>query len=186
MRLVSQYRNFEGQTLRDYKEMVLQTGDRQVLQTRHFAGPFIHGALTDHEFDEALKAWPKLRGLSDGEEIRWRFSSADTNEWAREQEWSAKEKEAYEARLRNEAGEHYIVVDQVKLPAPWPAYDKLVVHGQRKVEHVVEKIVGKIKEDEYEVDQVIAYERQNLNRDAVISALEALKEPEPEEPLIAA
>lgn len=186
MRLVSQYRNFEGQTLREHKEMVLQTGDRQILQTRHSAGPFIHGALTPHEFEEALKAWPKLRGLSDGEEVRWRFSVGDTNEWAQEQEWTAKEKAEYEARLRSEAGEHYIVVEEVKIPAPWPAYDKLVVHGQRKIEHVVEKIVAKVKEDEYDVDQVLAYERQNLNRDAVIAALSSLKEPEPEEPLIAA
>ena len=100
--------------------------------------------------------------------------------------WTEEEQQAIKERLDRTEGA--IKVERPKLSAPWPAYDKLVVHGQRKAEHVAAKIAETVKELELDPAYVIAYEEQNLNREPVIRAVAALaetKEPE-EEPLIAA
>lgn len=71
-------------------------------------------------------------------------------------------------------GRDFILVEQPKIPRPWPRYDELRVQGRRTVEMVVETIVAKVKEDGYSPEDVLAYERQNLNRPEVVEALEEL------------
>lgn len=89
---------------------------------------------------------------------------------------------------REECGADFIRVDQPAVAAPWPAYPKLVAGRGRGTssEFIVEKIVEKVREDEYDPAEVIAFERQNLARPDVIAALEALVEAEPVEPVVAA
>jgi len=62
--------------------------------------------------------------------------------------------------------------------APRGGLDGLAVElraaGRRTVEMVAESIVAKVREDGYSPDDVLAYERQNLNRQEVLEALEEL------------
>jgi hypothetical protein len=59
-----------------------------------------------------------------------------------------------------------------RTPAPWPAYDKLVTKAGVSKADVVRKIVAKIEDDGYNPIQVIAYERENLNREDVVRGIE--------------
>lgn len=65
-------------------------------------------------------------------------------------------------------GNDYILLELVRLPAPWPGYDKL---------RSPKKIVELVDETGSDVEDVIAYERENANRGDVIDALEALLVP---------
>jgi hypothetical protein len=88
---------------------------------------------------------------------------------------------------REEAGTDYLRVDAPQMVAPWPAYPKLVAGGRgNTTASVVEKIVAKVREDEYDPAEVIAYERQNLNRPDVIAALEELVVAAVDEPVVVA
>lgn len=88
--------------------------------------------------------------------------------------WTDEERKLIEAKLR--ADGQVVEIEFPKAKAPWPAYSKLVVHGRRTLDHVVEQIVTKVKEMEFDPDEVIRYERENLNRPEVIDALEKLTE----------
>jgi len=71
-------------------------------------------------------------------------------------------------------GRDFLLVEQPKVGKPWPRYDELRAAGRRTVEMVAESIVAKVREDGYSPDDVLAYERQNLNRQEVLEALEEL------------
>jgi hypothetical protein len=116
---------------------------------------------------------------------RW-FGYYDSKAAQKQNDWTPDEHDRIVARL-TELG--YLEVQPEKAAAPWPAYDKLTVQGQRTVDKVAEKIVAKITEDGYDPAEVLAYEQQNANRDAVVAAVAALlpsvEDGEPE-PLVAA
>ena len=71
-------------------------------------------------------------------------------------------------------GRDFLLVEQPKVGKPWPRYDELRAQGRRTIDLVVEQIVAKVREDGYTADDVLAYERQNLNRQEVLEALEEL------------
>jgi hypothetical protein len=99
--------------------------------------------------------------------------------------WTEEEQEAIRERLNRT--EDVIAVERPRLAAPWPAYDKLKVQGKRTAELVAAKIAETVAELELDPGYVIAYEEQNLNRQAVIDALRVeADEKEEAEPLIAA
>jgi hypothetical protein len=97
--------------------------------------------------------------------------------------WTDEEHDRIVAKL-DEQG--YLRVEPKRLPAPWPAYDKLVPQGRRTVELVAEKIAATVAENGYDPAQVAAYERQNANRPEVLAALEAGVPDEEPEPLVVA
>jgi hypothetical protein len=99
--------------------------------------------------------------------------------------WTAEERAAIEAKLRSERAKVVEITPQ--LSVPWPNYDKLVVHGRRTIDKVVEQILAGIETTGVEPADVLEYERAKLNRAEVIAAVEGLGvEPKDEEPLIAA
>lgn len=102
--------------------------------------------------------------------------------------WTDEEREAIERHLLNTQGVY--LADRPKVAPPWPAYDRLTVQGRRTIDLVVEKIREKVIEDGYSPGDIVAYERENLNRAAVVEAMLALEERPVEEeeadPLIAA
>lgn len=95
----------------------------------------------------------------------------DTEQAQAEHGWTDEERRLVEERL---VARGYVQVEPERVPAPWPAYDKLVAHGRRTIEMVAEKIAEKVAEDGYSPAMVAAYERENLNRPQVVAALEAL------------
>jgi hypothetical protein len=100
--------------------------------------------------------------------------------------WNAEEQAAIVERLNRTEGA--IPVERPKLSPPWPAYDKLTVHGRRTAAIVAEKIAETVKENGYDPAYVIAYETENANREEVIAAVAATVDVEEteDEPLITA
>ena len=99
-------------------------------------------------------------------------------------------KQVEEALLKNDdygkRSEGYILVEKPKLPAPWPTYDELVVHGQRKHGNVAKQNIETAKTTGVSLEHLIAYERQERNDPRIIEAYEAalaeaqVLEPEPD------
>jgi hypothetical protein len=149
---------------------------------RKLYAQFVRGAAPVHAQQVALTTF-SFRKIHQGiAPERW-FGYYNSKDAQRQHSWTEDEHDQIVGRLV-ELG--YVQVEPIKLDAPWPAYDKLVVHGQRKIEHVAAKIAEKVLEDGYDVAAVVAYEQQNLNRPEVLAALSALSEEEEPEPLIAA
>jgi hypothetical protein len=84
-------------------------------------------------------------------------------------------------------GRDYLLVETIKVDMPYPRYDEhRKIHGQRKIEHAIKDIVAVYESAGFDIDQAIAYEKQEGDSPEVIAALEALRAPAPEEELIAA
>lgn len=88
--------------------------------------------------------------------------------------WSDKDREFVEDALMNARsyGGDFILVEEPKLPAPWPKYDD---QGPVARKTLAQTIADKVHQDGYEIDDVIAYEKQNRDRGDVIEALEGLR-----------
>lgn len=100
--------------------------------------------------------------------------------------WDEEEQAAIVERLGTAA--NVFRVEKPRIPAPWPAYDKLAAVGRRTVTMVAEKIAETVKELELDPALVVAYERDNQDRPEVIAAVEQLgaEEETEDEPLVAA
>lgn len=178
MRLVSQYRNFEGPTLQKHREMVLADGQHQVLEQGYSASPFVFGDLTEWERKQALDHWSNnMRGLGQNEEPLWRFSSYDTLVAAEQHEWTPEMRVKFEQVLRTSPsnGVDYIIIDKPLVPKPWPKYDDLTVVGRRTIDIVCKEITDRVSDLGLDVESVKIYERENLNRPEVLAALAGLQ-----------
>ena len=140
---------------------------------------FVRGAAPDYAFDFARKAGfkfatkPTFEGGGEFPSERW-LSYFDSEAAQHQWNWTDDERRAIEQHLLTCQG--VVLVERPRVAAPWPAYDKLVVQGRRTIDLIVEKIREKVVEDGYDPGAIIAYERENLNRAAVIHAMEALRE----------
>jgi hypothetical protein len=186
MRFISPYPNYRHVCLHEQVE-ILATGLPKTLAPG-FTAEFKLGDVTDYE-RELARATFTFKGVVNDMSGRpmdpiVRVSSFDSNAIKNE-----KLRAQVEQYLLNDEqhGRDFISVQKPAREAPWPAYDKLIVHGRRTIELVAEKIVQTVAENGYNPDEVAAYEAENLNRPEVLAALEGVKpEPEPEEQLIAA
>jgi len=152
---------------------------RVVAQFRPGVPDFVVAALR--------KKWPKMPvihpsiGSPDGP-VPWHSvcSIWDSKEAQKVYGWTDEEREKFEQKLKSHPrfGLRFIEVVAEKIPAPWPAYDKLTAQGRRTIEMVAETIATKVREDGYTPADVIAYERENLNRQQVIEAIENITDVE--------
>lgn len=157
----------------------LQTG----LERRVFA-EFHKGGIPEWAMELAVDRFP-MNGKPLDLPARMYLCAYDSEVAQQEHQWSDEERAMIEAKLRAQADVIEILPPQTE--TPWPNYDKIVVHGRRKIEHVVEKVLEGIETTGVSKDQVLAYERQNLNREEVLAAVEAHdKVSEPEEELVEA
>lgn len=153
-------------------------------KVRRLWAKFQRGIAPEYAQKVALDTFG-FRKIHEGvERERW-FGYYNSRDAQLQNGWTDEEHDLIVAKLRDQ---DYLEVKPVKLPAPWPAYDKLVTQGQRKIEHVAEKIVASVLEGGYDAAEVAAYERQNANRPEVLDALGALTAPveEPQEQIVAA
>lgn len=132
------------------------------------------GGLTAFEKAQMLARFT-IRGLGEGENPERRLALYDTDEEANRHGWSADTKSEVEQNLLDGQNEYYMALELELAAKPWPRYDSL---------RSAPKIAEMVTEFGIAPEAVLAYERENRNRDEVIAALEALK-PEPE-PLVAA
>ena len=82
----------------------------------------------------------------------------------------------------------YVVVETPKIPAPWPNYDDITIHGRRTAQHVAEQNLATAEATGTPIDALIAYERSNRNDADIVAAYEAANTPEevPEDELVEA
>jgi len=100
-----------------------------------------------------------------------RYSVFDSVSFAQAHRLDDAEREKIEQFLlgRFEHGIDFIMVAKPATPAPWPNYDAFQDAAQ---------IAQRVREDGYDLDQVIAYESENAARQQVLDALEALRSTE--------
>ena len=115
--------------------------------------------------------------------VQDRISVLDTNEVANKNQMSYDEKTVMENKLLNDQfyGLDFIMVEEPKVPAPWPTYDTF-----KNVQKLVEQVVALGFTDDESLDRVITYERQNQGRPEVMAELQKLKLPAIDEVLIEA
>lgn len=155
---------------------------------------FRAGTVLPYEREIGLKqfTFPGLpRDADTGQEIdpSFRLSAYDTDVEAIQRNWTPERKKAVEQAMlkSDDLGVRFILVEAPKIPAPFPTWDELRGRGQRTTP---ELLCERVRELGLDIEQAIAYETQNLQRQEVIDALEAMRQPvtnEPEpEPLVAA
>ncbi len=142
---------------------------------------FSVGSMNSWEMDAARKTFLNF-GLGTyedhvtQEDPAGRFSVFDTGLFQQQHNLTNEQRVSIEEFLlgRWECGNHYIHVEKPRIAAPWPTYDN---YRGVKGSPTAERIAEKVREDGYDIDAVIAYERENQGRVEVLDALEALKNP---------
>jgi hypothetical protein len=178
MRFVSKIRKYQICFQRDIIEH-FATGESRVIQPLLNCEFDLFGSMRPYEIAAAREAFIN-RGLpleADGIttiDPLYRFSVFDTEEFQKHHRLTDEKRVELEQFLLNNFayGTYYIMVEEPRVPAPWPTYD--TVRGVKGSPTAL-RIAEKVREDGFPVEDVIAYERQNQNRQDVIDALEALK-----------
>jgi hypothetical protein len=196
MRFISKYRRYKIGARKPLSEPT-PTGKRVY---RHgFVCEFKHGGVREYEKDVARKTFSIKGQTVERDEVTRvdpfsgpgsRLSVFDTDDpllnaqWA---EWETIEKgedgkplpkgtikKEIEDFLLNYSshGIDYVVVEPIKLKAPWPKYDSLVPQGARTLAKVAEQIAATAAQIGIDPEIVKAYERANLDRPVVLAALE--------------
>ena len=129
---------------------------------------FRHGLLMQWEWETAASTFG-FRGLAEHEDPRWRFSAYDTDIESLQNKWTKERKQEVEQRLLASVGTGHIHVEKPRLEAPWRGYPKI------KGKNAAEEIARIVRETEFDPHYVMNYERENLNRQAVIDAVNAVE-----------
>jgi hypothetical protein len=129
--------------------------------------------LTDYDLEQILKSTVALHGLPEdsleGGEIspRSRLGVFDSRKAAESLEWTDEDHDLVVEKLRasSENGLRFIEILAPKRPAPWNGYDNL---------DSAERILAAVDATGVDPAEVIAYERENADREEVIAALTEL------------
>lgn len=131
---------------------------------------FTQGNLTNSDIQAAKDSltWPGLPTEGDGvtpiDPAEYgRIGVWDSVEWQKEHKLSDAEREEAENMLLHypQYGQVYVRVAEVHAPKPWATYD--TTHHNK---------IASLAEDLGCVDDALAYERENKNRESVLAALE--------------
>lgn len=163
MRFVAKYQKYSTQA-RVQRETVTIDGVPMVSQEQILLD-FEQGSLRPYEIDAGISELGARRGLPDGLDPSYRLSVFDT-EWAETAFNWDEDTRAYVENflLKNPSfGVDYILCEEPKIPAPWPRYTEY---------KDMRKLTAKVVEDGFDITDVIAYERQNENRDDLIALLD--------------
>ena len=176
MRFISPNKGYTITAIAGSKPMVVN-GELYV-QDEGVRCDFEHAGILDWEADLAKRSFV-FNGLPEGVMPETRLAVYDTEFHQRAYNWSDERRQQVEEALLNAPayGTNYIRIEKPRLEAPWPNYDQI---------KQVPKLIAKIREDGYDIGYIRDYERQNLNRQSVLDALEALEAEVPEEAEIVA
>lgn len=189
MRFVSKYKKY---TVVFQREIIEHFGTGESHEIKPFvACQFdLYGSMRPYEIEAARKQFinhglpTEIDGVTTIDPLT-RFSVFDSVACQDTYGFDDETREKVEQFLlsRAEYGTDYIEVEEPRLAAPWPTYnDFRGVRGLPTPQAIVKKVV----EDGYPIEDVIAFERQNLDRQEVLDALEAATQLDPEEELIEA
>lgn len=177
-RFVSKYGGYSIQA-REHREMVLATGDRQVIQRGLVLGFWPEG-LTTRELEIALGNWRFGGTYQERDEATavtptYRLSLFDTREAQQRGRWTEEEHEHVVRFLlsSDNLGNDFILIDPEKLEKPWASYDEI---------DSADSIANLAFAIGCDIEKVIAYEEENLNRPDVLEALRGGSQADKEEP----
>lgn len=173
-RFVSRYAKY-SHGVRDEISEAFSRGTRIV--EKGLEAQFDQRGLTDFEKETGAKEL-SFHGLPENKETGQnvpatsRLSLFDSAKTAKQLRWTPDEEKLVVDTLResDRYGLDYIEVSQPKRPAPWNGYDKLT-----DIEQIVELTIA----TETSPADVIAYERENDNREDLITELEQLGATDP-------
>lgn len=178
-RFVSRYAGYSHGVREEIAEQ-FSRGTR-IIQ-RSLEAQFDRRGLTDYEKELAARelsfhGLPEDKDTGENVSPMSRLSLFDSEQAQKHFRWTDEEHDLVVQTLRESErlGLDYIEVAQPKRPAPWSGYDKLT-----DVDQIVELTIA----TETSPADVIAYERENEDREEVIAALEALLEPAGDEEIV--
>jgi len=157
--------------IRPKKPIVNKSGEIIDEAPRLFA-QFQRGAPPDWALEETVSRL-NFRGLAEGESPTLRMGTFDTITAQGMHGWSDDEREIVERELDKRQSEILMRLELPTLPQPWPTYDELKTHGKRTSDHVAEKNIQLARDIGVDLDDVIAYEKQNRNDERIIELYEA-------------
>lgn len=174
MRFISKIRNYSHGIRDEESEFVAAAGGRMQkrITLRGLEAQFEGRGLTAYEQEVAIRELTH-KGLPEDRDTRVdvsplsRLSVYDSEKAQRELGFSDEEREIIEQTLLNslENGKAYVHVPTPARPEPWPGYDTL------SAEQIIDGLnTGLVQ---VELDDVIAYERENENRIEILEALSA-------------
>lgn len=136
-----------------------------------------HGAPPDWAKDAVQKLANWGVGVGLDEDPFSRCGHLDTDDEATRQNWTDKDRAFVEQALINAPsnGVEYVICSAPKTAKPWSTYDEFVD------EDAVAKILYTIDLTGADPKATLRYERENLDRDDVVEALEALVEKDAED-----
>lgn len=162
MRFISSNRGLEIALRNPKITGFTQTGD-PIYDGNYLKAEFQQGGVSPWEAELAIKTL-LFKGMYEGEDPTERLSWFDTETAQLHYGWTDDEREFAEKRLL-EIEDNFMLVEQPKVPAPWHNYDTITDP---------KRIVALIEDTGTSASEVLAYERENKNRIAVIDAVEAL------------
>jgi hypothetical protein len=135
------------------------------------------GSAPDWAKDAVSKLSNWGTGIGLNEDPFSRVGTLDTDDEARNQNWSDEDKAFVEQALLNAPsnGVEYVVCSAPKTARPWSTYDEFVG------DEAVAKILYTVDLTGADPKAVLRYERENKDRTDVLDALEALVEKEEED-----
>ena len=150
-------------TVRKPTQKLIQTDNGPVMQPMEagIIALFQQGGATPDEVKIALERF-QFKGLSERENPARRISVYDTDEQARTNGWSDELKAQIEKLLDDNQNSDYFRAEAPRLPIPWPNYPTVDPT-------VLDEAASAFGID---LEYVLAYERENLNRPEAIKTLE--------------
>lgn len=152
--------------------LVNERGQRVTLKQRRVFAKFVRGTAPAYAVKAAEGKFEMRNRPGEIAPAQWLAcydSLADPNDW------TAEERKLIEQTLTDRG---YLAVVPEKLEPPYPLYDKhRKTAGRRTIDKAIADIVAAYELAGFNLDDAIAYERENANSDDVVAALEALKTP---------
>lgn len=127
-----------------------------------YIAQFTRGGITEEEYQQALSRWKRPHGITSDADPRLWFSIYDSDIESIIHSWTPEEKTRVEDFLSERVGSQFIKLEERILLPPWPTYDEMT-----DAEEIVNfaRVLGLS-------DHAIGYEKQNLNREEIVTALE--------------
>jgi hypothetical protein len=173
-------------TVRNQKNNYSQGTGEKIGVTRRVFAQFSKGGVPDWALATAEETF-KMGGKPPEIPPSMWLSTYDSRGDQFARGWTEEEHTLIVEKLRNTGGVVEITLPKTK--APYAKYDQhRRTHGRRTVETVIKDIQSVYESAGFDVPQAVRYERENLNDETVVAALEALESQtdEVEEQVVAA
>lgn len=168
MRFLSKFGRF-GVQVRPQNQEVYANGMVRVVENQ-ISAVFQPTGLTTAERDLAFKSFSFNGQLQEMDEVTivqpdYRIGVYDTRDQQLAQGWSDELRKEVEAKLLEHCDRYgdVVAVPVIEIPPPWPRYDDY--------SGTPAQLVRKLRDEGYELLDVLAYEREHQNRDKICEAI---------------